>query len=710
MRLIFVGVLSMVLLTISFFSISNQVAYSESEIIANSIGFENSTILELKNSRGNNVEINSVRIWLSEGNSFESFKTEKGWIGKNTPQGVIVFTSQDSIKPGETVKFGIKTSLEKPAINWKAVDGNGNIIKSAKTITDIQNIDNTNTEINKPKSVAIKDNSSFKLIPEKLSAGADFRVIGNNFVPNQSLNLYINDKITKSFSTDSDGNFLITDKVPEQITSERTEFLISDSVGAEKEISLRLTGLEKRTIEQTTELTFVEIPPTVKRGETITMEGTSNPETTITITSTQKNLGIVSIDTITSGFDGHWSFQSLFSPDLELDTVTVKVSDGITNIERNIDVISSKLIRISSQELRYEPGDIISFTGNAIANSDLLVYLEDPKGLEVYSNLITVDTSGIVNFDIATDMNQMKGTYVLHANQGKEEGISVVGIGEDPVEVIVVSTGQLNYNTNEIVSIVIQGEAEARLSIIILDDSSKEKMSDTLDLGPDGYHVFEFGASELSVGSYVVEVRHGKARGDTVFSIGLTQGSGVINMQTTKGDYNPGESILLMGNTGSNSLLTLTLFDSNETAVKKIDVFSDKNGGFRTDKFRIPNDPQVGQWSIKAKRGGNTAEHAFTVSNVLESIAVLVDKESKSYTFSEIVTISGAGANPSTSIDIEFYDNQDNVVSDKLTIYAKSNGEFITNWVIPNDIPLGEIKIVVTDPVTSSSTTISIIE
>ena len=154
------GVLSMVLLTISFFSISNQVAYSESEIIANSIGFENSTILELKNSRGNNVEINSVRIWLSEGNSFESFKTEKGWIGKNTPQGVIVFTSQDSIKPGETVKFGIKTSLEKPAINWKALDGNGNIIKSAKTITDIQNIDNTNTEINKPKSVAIKDDLS----------------------------------------------------------------------------------------------------------------------------------------------------------------------------------------------------------------------------------------------------------------------------------------------------------------------------------------------------------------------------------------------------------------------------------------------------------------------------------------------------------------------------------------------------------------------
>ena len=97
----------MTLLTISFFTISDNLAYGEEQIIGNSVGLENSTILELKNNRGSNVELDSVRIWLSEENSFESFKTEKGWIGKNTPQGVIVFTSQDSVKPGEIVKFGI---------------------------------------------------------------------------------------------------------------------------------------------------------------------------------------------------------------------------------------------------------------------------------------------------------------------------------------------------------------------------------------------------------------------------------------------------------------------------------------------------------------------------------------------------------------------------------------------------------------------------
>jgi len=700
----------MTLLTISLFTILDNSAYGESEIIANSFGLENSTILELKNSRGNNVEIDSVRIWLSGENSFQSFKTEQGWMGKNTPQGVIIFSSQDLLKPGEVVKFGIKTSVEKPVINWKALDTNGNIIKTAQIITDTEITDVK--EIIQPKSVAIKDDSTFRLIPTKLSPGSDFRVIGNNFVPNQSLNFYINEKITNTFSTDSNGSFLITNQVPESTNAERTQFLISDSVGAETEISIRLTEQEKRTIGQSLQLVFDETPTTVKRGQSITLQGVATPENTLTITSSQNTLGIISIETITTGSDGKWSFENLFSPELELETITIKISDGKDLIERNIDVISSKLIRINSEEPRYEPGDIITFTGNAIANTDLLYYLEDPKGSEIISDLITVDSSGIITFEIQTELSQMKGTYVLHANQGKENGISVVGLGEEPVEVIVVDSTKLNYNTNEKIKIQIQGQPNATVAIIILDDSSKEKISDTVNLGADGFHTYEIESNELSVGTYVVEVRHGKARGDTVFSIGLTQGSGVIMMQTTKDEYNAGESILLMGNTGANSLLTLTLYNSEGTVVKQVEVFTSKNGAFQSDKFRIPNDPEIGQWSIKAKSGGNTAEHSFTVTKILEGVAVLVDKESRTYSLSEIITISGAGANPSTALDIKFLDSGGNEISDKLTIYATSTGAYITSIpvavIIPSDLVPGEFTILVEDPLTSSSTTITV--
>ena len=112
-------VFSLILVSTIIF-ISNFENSFADEISATSTGFENSTILELKNNRGNTAEIDTVRIWLGSDNEFKSFKTEEGWIGKNTPQGVIVFTSQDGIEPGQSVKFGIKTVEQNPIINWKA--------------------------------------------------------------------------------------------------------------------------------------------------------------------------------------------------------------------------------------------------------------------------------------------------------------------------------------------------------------------------------------------------------------------------------------------------------------------------------------------------------------------------------------------------------------------------------------------------------------
>ena len=701
----------MSLLSISFLSISDYIAYAENEIIVNSIGFENSTVLEFKNSRGNNTEIDSVRIWLGDGNSFQSFKTEKGWMGKNTPQGVIIFTTQDSIRPGESVKFGIKTLVEKPSVNWKALDSNGNIIKTAKTLTSTESSDVTNItdvpEVNQPESVGLKDASTFRLIPDKLSPGSDFRLLGTNFVPNQSLTFYIDGNLTKSFSTDSKGNFLLTSKISEQADPGRTEFSITDSVGAEKEISIRLIESDKRLILKTSEVILANTPSNVTRGDTILLQGTGTPETTLTITARQST-ETISINTIITKPSGEWSFENLFPPDIGLETVTITISDGKSEVSRNIDVISSKKITINSDEPRYEQGDVVIFSGNAIANQNLLVSLEDPKGTEVFSNIITVDPSGIISFDVPISKTSMKGTYILYSNQGDEESITVVGIGEDPLEVIVVNTSKLNYSSNENVIVTIQGVPNASVSLIIIDEASKERLSDSVELGPDGFLIYEFSASDLSSGAFSIELRQGKARGDTVFTIGLTSGSGPIEMQTTKDNYKPGESILVMGNTGKNSLITVTLHDTADNILKKIETFSNKEGAFRTDKFRIPNDPLIGEWTVKAKSGGNIAEYKITVAAQLENVIVLVDKESLAYSHSEIVNISGAGATEGTALKLEFLDINGDSISGMLTIYATNTGEYRTSWIIPDDIEPGPIEIRVTSTGNTSSITITV--
>ncbi len=53
------------LLVSSIVIVSNIESSFADEVIATSTGFEDSTLLELKNNRGNTVSIDTVRIWLS---------------------------------------------------------------------------------------------------------------------------------------------------------------------------------------------------------------------------------------------------------------------------------------------------------------------------------------------------------------------------------------------------------------------------------------------------------------------------------------------------------------------------------------------------------------------------------------------------------------------------------------------------------------------
>ena len=60
--------------------------------------------------------------------------------------------------------------------------------------------------------------------------------------------------------------------------------------------------------------------------------------------------------------------------------------------------------------------------------------------------------------------------------------------------------------------------------------------------------------------------------------MGLQTGSGEIEINATKLDYDPGDSILILGDTGANILLTITLIDPNGSEIKVKETFSDKNG------------------------------------------------------------------------------------------------------------------------------------
>ncbi|MDC0170778.1 hypothetical protein OAJ04_03260 [Candidatus Nitrosopelagicus sp.] len=676
------------------------------EVIATSTGFEDSTILELKNSRGNTENIDTVRIWLSGDNEFKSFKTEEGWMGKNTPQGVIVFTSQNEISPGQSVKFGIKTIENNPIINWKALDSSGEIISSASTTVTNSKISQDKPELNQPKIVTIKEDSNFRFIPEKPASNSNFRVVGENFVPNQSLDFYISNELQKSVKVDENGHILFTAKVPIILNDERTEFVLRDSGGNEKNLSIRVPQLENREIADVIKLSLGNTPQEVKRGDIITLEGMSTPNTTLTITTKDTNGDILAIDTIQVRFDGKWTYDNLFAPDLELGTISIEIDDGKSKALRNIEVISAKLINITSSETSIDAGNIIEFRGSAIPDQEMSVIIEDSIGTEIFSRTVSVSESGMVNFNVEIPRGSVEGTYILSAFQGDESGITIFGVGQEPEPILIVRPVKLNFTNGEEVNVEIQGPSNAQVSIILIDSADREKFSDTVNLGPDGKEMYKINSNDLPTGAFTLNAKRGESSGSAVFTIGLTTGSGAISIQTTRDEYKQGEQILILGNTGAiNVLLDITITDSNEKVIKKIETFSDKFGVFKIDNFRIPLDSELGKWTVIAKSGGNFKESEFVVTGENKELIITTDKTN--YNTNELMDISGSGARYSATITIKIFDSDEIKISE-LNITAKSNGDYLTIWQIPADLESGEYEMTADDGASNTSTKFTI--
>ena len=153
---------SIVLSVIILFSVSiifmPSNGYAE-EISVKSMGVEKTSIITFTND--GNQDVKTFRIWLSQDANFESFKTEKGWIGEKNSQGVIVFSSSESIKENQSVKFGIKTDKPNPVINWKGLDTTNSVIDTGViSTTKIQKV-NQNPNIDSNKNIMDNDGEIF---------------------------------------------------------------------------------------------------------------------------------------------------------------------------------------------------------------------------------------------------------------------------------------------------------------------------------------------------------------------------------------------------------------------------------------------------------------------------------------------------------------------------------------------------------------------
>ena len=677
---------------------------ASAETAAKSTAFEKTTLVEFTNN--DSTPIHTVKMWLGkDSGAFKSFKAEKGWTGTKSPQGVLIFTSTEPLAPGESVKFGIKTEIESPGVNWKTSDATGNELSIGKVTPGQAKQPDTPTPPVDNTAPVNMDDATFKVIPESPKTGDSIRVVGDGFPKNTSLNFQINGNSLEDFQTDQNGHVVGSAKIPITIQADRVDLSLVDSQGHKKTISIRITQAgEIAAPPNTKKLTVDQFVSLAEPGQKVSASGTGKVGSSVTITGKDLSGNKLYQAVVPVDNQGNWMHETVIPLDAPLGTRNVEFSDGIDTITKSLSISISKTIKISSSATKYNPGDKFVFNGTAKPGQSLQVIINDPIGKEIFSDIMDLDESGAVSFEYQTAATSTKGTYVVFATQGDETEIIRVGLGELPSPQIIAKFDKLNYASSETAKITIQGPAKSTVSILIIDPSDKVKLTESVVLGLDGSLVHDLILSEYKSGVYTAVIKHPQSETSLSFSVGLQTTTGVILVQTTKPEYLPGDNILILGSTNPNAILALEMSDPDGKIIKKKDIFSDKDGKFSEGTFRVPSDAKQGPWLIKAKSGAKFSDAKFTVSGTATKTFTVKTDKTNPYRAGDLMTITGIGGGKTQTVVVKISDSKNNQITE-LTVSSTKDGSFQTLWPIPQGMEPGKYNIKATVGTETAETT-----
>jgi len=677
------------------------------EIDVKSVGLDKTTIITLTNDGFKDVK--TFRIWLSQDTNFQSFKTEKGWIGEKTPQGVIIFTSSESIKENESVKFGIKTNKANPIINWKGLDQTSSTIDTGVIGTTaiksvIENPKIVNKENIKNGNGEIFSESTFRIIPDKPNVGSTIRVTGENFEASQYYNFYINDDRIGNFETDTSGHFMTTMIIPNTQIKDRVDFKVKNNQGEEKIVSLRLGNNENRITDLINDKISINgIKKIVHRGDKLEITGTATPGTAVIVEIKNPEQIIINSRTAKVDGTGNWKLDtSINIPyDAQFGKYSIVVSDGRNQSLKYWEIETNKIILINPTEIMFEPGEIIKFNGTALPNQLIELMLEDNFGNEIISDIINVDDTGFVEFEYRTTENDdEEGTWTLVATQNESKEFIYVGYGEIPTIPVNLEFNKMNYKTSEKAIISLLGKPSTVLKMMIINPSGSIASENILiELQEDGRATYELDLSSYNSGIYTAVVQKGNSQSSETFSIGLQLGSGPIDAKTTQTEYNQGERILLLGSTNPNVLLEVTLLNPQGMEVKKINVPSKNDGTFTINQLKIPSNGLIGEWRINVSSGANLDIIEFEViSNDTKKIGITVTEDIDIPGFGKNIKVSIA-TNQKTSITMNVVDVNGNQIGDSSTCTPTTDFKCEILWTIPKETIPGTYTIRVNDSI-----------
>jgi hypothetical protein len=700
------AILISVLLVFSIFTLISISEVNAAEVISvNAKGYENTIIIEFENE--STSKIKTVRMWSGGEVAFTSFKSEPGWGGgKYSDSKLLIFTATNTLNPGESVKFGLITDEKVNAINWKALDPNDNDIDKGKI--SIQVISETSSDILEEESKEVEQAKETgdelygtkKFIPEQIRSGSDIRLVGSGFGSEKNLKLYLDSTILKSVNTDKQGNFLTTISIPDAYNVGTSEFIIKDEFENIQTTNINVKESKNRFLK-TSNFEVNSIPAEIRYEETLTISGSAYPQSAIIIAFENNERVLEKTRVISANANGEWVFEETIERTDDLGEKFLIFKNKQDKTTKSLTVKSDYLIQISTSAVRYNAGEAVTITGTGEPNDDTTIWVKDQNKKIVHYNVFTSNADGSLNYEFATDDTFSSGTYTVIMKQEGGSDAALFGIGKYPTSVIVALMEKTNFDLNSKAILSIVGPASSNLSITILDSNDNIKMTDSITSSSIGKNKYAIDLDGLDSGVYRVAVSSTNIQDSAKFSIGLESASGAISLVSTKSNYSPGESILIIGNTGNNARLMITLLDPSGNISATTETFSDSTGSFSTNNIGIPSDGILGDWKITAHNRLDSNSVEINVS-IPTGKSLTLQIEGTQFATGDIVIIKGIGQSDANRLAVKITNESDEVV-ESLHTPITSSGMFYLPWTVPTGFDTGTYTITVSDDENSSS-------
>jgi|TARA_B100001750_G_scaffold72868_1_gene58182 hypothetical protein len=700
-----VSIFASVLFVFSIFTLFSFAEVNAEGISVNADGYQNTIIIEFENNSESNIK--TVRMWPGGEITLESFKSELGWGGgKNSDDTLIIFTATNTLNPGESVKFGLVTSQKVDGINWKVLDQNGNDVDKGKTVIQLISettsdlIEEENQVVELAKETGDQLYGTKKFIPEKIRVGSDVRLVGNGFDSEHNLKLYLDNTILQSVNTDKQGNFLTTISIPDDYNTGTSEFIIKDEFGDIQSSNITIDE-EKNRFVKTTKFEVETIPAEIRYEEILTISGNAYPQSAVILSFEDANRILEKTRVVIANSNGEWTFEEKINRTENAGERYVIFKNNNNKTTKNVNIKSDYLVEISTSAIKYNIGDTINITGTGEPGKSTTVLIKNNAGNIIHYDVFTGQPNGELNYEFTVNDMVSIGTYTAILKQENGADAVLFGIGKYPIPTIVTLMEKTNFslNSNAVLSVI--GPASSKLSIKILDSNDAIKLTDSITTSSSGKSKYTINLDGLPSGVYRAVVGSTNLQDAVKFSVGLEPGSGEISLIIIQDTYSPGDSILVLGSTGNDARLSVTLYDPSGNISGAIETFSDSSGKFSTSEIGIPLNAELGTWKLTAHSRLDTKSIELNVSVPTEK-GVTLQIEETEFTIGQTLKIKGIAKSDDSRIQINITDqNGTDVV--KLETPITTDGTFEVPWVIPTNIETGTYTITVSDADNSDS-------